>query len=105
VKFFVKQLRNERGLSIYGLAKRAGVAKGTVEQVDAGTVDPRLETMGKLAKALEVPIWDLFCAENCENGRCEREETAKLERHMYCTDMSRPHCASSVCPGCGHRSP
>jgi len=105
VKFFVRQLRNEKGLSLYRLARRAGVAKGTVEHIDAGIIDPRLGTMSKLAKALEVPIWDLFCDENCENGRCQREEMEKMARHMYCTDMPHPHCASPACPGCGHRGP
>lgn len=105
MKFFVKQVRQEKDLSLRQLAKKSGVSKTGVEEIDAGTANPTLGTLNKLARALEVPVWELFCCENCENGRCEREETEKMARHIYCTDMPHPHCASSVCPGCGHRVP
>lgn len=52
-------LRRERartGLSLSDLAKRAGVAKSTLSQLESGAGNPSLETMWALSVALEVPV-------------------------------------------------
>ncbi|NEB81734.1 helix-turn-helix domain-containing protein [Streptomyces sp. SID14478] len=51
-------LRRERlraGLSLSELAKRAGIAKSTLSQLEAANGKPGLETMWALSVALEVP--------------------------------------------------
>ena len=52
-------LRRERtrtGLSLTELARRAGIAKSTLSQLEAGTGNPSVETLWALAVALGVPI-------------------------------------------------
>lgn len=52
-------LRRERGranLSLSEVAKRAGVAKSTLHQLEAGTGNPSVETLWALAVALNVPF-------------------------------------------------
>ncbi|MGW7068518.1 helix-turn-helix domain-containing protein [Streptomyces sp. NPDC054855] len=52
-------LRRERaraGLSLSELAKRAGVAKSTLSQLEAATGNPGIETLWALAVALGVPF-------------------------------------------------
>ncbi len=52
-------LRRERerlGLSLGELARRAGVAKSTLSQLEAGTGNPGIETLWALAVALDVPF-------------------------------------------------
>ena len=52
-------LRRERtraGLSLAELARRAGVAKSTLSQLEAGTGNPSLETLWALGVALNVPF-------------------------------------------------
>lgn len=52
-------LRAERartGLSLSELAKRAGVAKSTLSQLEAGAGNPSIETLWALASALDVPF-------------------------------------------------
>jgi transcriptional regulator with XRE-family HTH domain len=52
-------LRTERervGVSIAELARRAGVAKSTLSQLEAGTGNPSVETLWALAVALGVPF-------------------------------------------------
>ncbi len=52
-------LRRERtraGLSLAELARRAGVAKSTLSQLEAGTGNPSLETLWALGVALGVPF-------------------------------------------------
>jgi transcriptional regulator with XRE-family HTH domain len=52
-------LRRERertGISLAELARRAGVAKSTLSQLEAGTGNPSVETLWALGVALGVPI-------------------------------------------------
>ncbi|GAA3856165.1 XRE family transcriptional regulator [Saccharothrix violaceirubra] len=52
-------LRRERervGLSLSELAKRAGVAKSTLSQLEAGNGNPSVETLWALGVALDVPF-------------------------------------------------
>ncbi|MDR8414340.1 helix-turn-helix domain-containing protein [Nonomuraea sp. 3-1Str] len=52
-------LRREReraGLSLSELAKRAGVAKSTLSQIESGAGNPGVETLWALATALGVPF-------------------------------------------------
>jgi transcriptional regulator with XRE-family HTH domain len=52
-------LRREReraGVSLTELARRAGVAKSTLSQLEAGTGNPSVETLWSLAVALGVPF-------------------------------------------------
>lgn len=52
-------LRRERqrvGLSLSELAKRAGIAKSTLSQLEAGQANPSIETLWALGVALDVPF-------------------------------------------------
>ncbi|MFR9731880.1 helix-turn-helix domain-containing protein [Saccharopolyspora sp. MS10] len=52
-------LRRERdrvGLTLSELAKRAGVAKSTLSQLESGAGNPSVETLWALAVALDVPF-------------------------------------------------
>ncbi|MBO2455417.1 helix-turn-helix transcriptional regulator [Actinomadura barringtoniae] len=56
-------LRRERGragLSITEVARRAGVAKSTLSQLEGGNGNPSLETMWALSIALDVPFAHLL---------------------------------------------
>ena len=52
-------LRRERerlGISLTELARRAGIAKSTVSQLEAGAGNPSIETLWALAVVLEIPF-------------------------------------------------
>src|SRR6059058_4316541 len=52
-------LRRERaraGLSLTELARRAGIAKSTLSQLESGTGNPSVETLWALGVALDVPF-------------------------------------------------
>lgn len=54
-----RALRRERdnaGLSITDLARRAGIAKSTLSQLESGSGNPSVETLWALAVALGVPL-------------------------------------------------
>ncbi len=48
--------RTRAGLSLAELARRAGIAKSTLPQLEAGTGNPSLETLWALTLALDVPF-------------------------------------------------
>lgn len=48
--------RRRAGLSLAELARRAGIAKSTLSQLEAGTGNPSIETLWALGVALDVPF-------------------------------------------------
>jgi len=56
----LRRIRKERGLSQQRLAELAKVDKVTIVHIENGKVSPKVETLGKLAGALEIELADLF---------------------------------------------
>mgnify|MGYP005849144475 FL=1 len=57
----VKRLREKQGLSQEILARLADVSNNTIINIEAGKQDnPTIETLKKVAKALNVPVEDLI---------------------------------------------
>jgi len=57
----IKRLRNKLGLTQDDLAKKADIKYTTLMNVESGTVNkPSVQTMAKIAKALDVSIEDLI---------------------------------------------
>ena len=57
----LKKLREKKGLSQDRLAKLADVANNTIIKIEQGeNVNPTLETLKKVAKALEVSVDELI---------------------------------------------
>lgn len=54
-----RTLREDRGLSLSELARRAGLSKGALSQIEAGQANPTVETLWALAQALGIPFSDL----------------------------------------------
>lgn len=52
----VRRYREERGLSLGELGRRAGLAKQTIATVEAGGGNPTIDTLDRLALALEVGV-------------------------------------------------
>lgn len=52
----LRRERTKAGLSLSELAKRAGIAKSTLSQLEAATGNPGIETLWSLAVALGVPF-------------------------------------------------
>lgn len=56
----IRELRSARGLTLTALADGAGLSTGLISQVERGLSDPSLETLRRIAKVLDVPIFSLF---------------------------------------------
>lgn len=55
----LRRERNRLGISLSELAKRAGVAKSTLSQLESATGNPSVETLWAIAVALNVPFGSL----------------------------------------------
>ena len=56
----VRRLRRERELTQGQVASKAGLNLTTISHVETGTVSPTVETLEKLARALDVSVVELF---------------------------------------------
>jgi len=59
----VDKVRLEKGMSLKTLSDKSGVSKSHIQKIEARETSPSLEVMCKLAKALGVPVRDLFSYE------------------------------------------
>lgn len=62
----ITALRRERGWTQEHLAETSGIAVRTVQRLEAGK-EASLETLGAIARALDVPVRDLFAAEEASD--------------------------------------
>src|SRR5215218_6523302 len=56
IAFSLRRERERAGLSLSELAKRAGIAKSTLSQLESGVGNPSVETLWALGVALGVPF-------------------------------------------------
>ena len=56
----LRQLREEKKFSQGDIEKRTGLLRCYISRVENGHTVPSLETMEKFARALEVPLYQLF---------------------------------------------
>ena len=52
----LRALRTERGLSLSELARRAGLGKGTLSELETGQRNPTLDTLFAVTSALRLPL-------------------------------------------------
>lgn len=70
----IRQLRRKKGLTVTELARRTGISKSMISQVENGGAVPSIETMRSIAAVLEVPLFTLFLNQDQANGALVRKE-------------------------------
>ena len=64
----LRYYREQQGFSLRGLAQKAGVHYVSLVRLEAGTFDPRLSTLRKLAQALNVSVCELIDQPKTKGG-------------------------------------
>jgi transcriptional regulator with XRE-family HTH domain len=67
----LRELREWKKLSQGDIEKRTGLLRCYISRVENGHTVPSLETLEKLSRALEVPMYQLFYEGDESNGRAE----------------------------------
>ncbi len=92
-------LRAERvraELSLSALARRAGVSKSTLSQLEAGSGNPSVETLWAIATTLGIPLSRLLAAPQATTRVVRADERSPLA-----SDQAN-YLASLLAPGNGH---
>ena len=61
--YFLKEIREGRGMTISELSRESGVSRQTISYIEGGKRGTSLEVLAKLAKALKVDVKDLIALE------------------------------------------
>ena len=64
----IKDIMKERGLTAKELAEKLGITAPTLSIQIQNDSNPRLDSLEKIAKALDVPVYDLFEKPHTLNG-------------------------------------
>lgn len=64
----LRAIREGKGVSLRALKKASGVAVATLARIEAGGYDPRLSTLRRLAKALQVTVAELIGERSVKKG-------------------------------------
>lgn len=66
MKFYIREIRREQGLSIEKLAKLAKVGNATISDAENGKTIPCIVSLCKIARALNVEVTKLFEMEEAD---------------------------------------
>ena len=80
----IRELRTARGMTLTALARDTGLSAGLISQVERGLTDPSLETLRRIARTLDVPLFSLFREPDVESEAV----VVRRDRRMQ---VSSPH--------------
>ena len=104
----LRRERHRSGLSLSEVARRAGVAKSTLSQLEAGTGNPSLETLWALCVALDIPFSRLLdpprpAVQVIRAGEGLTIAAAEVKTHFEFEIQALTRSEAGVFPGCGRR--
>jgi len=56
----LKQIRNQKDISMDEISKKSGIGKATLSRIENGQNLPNLKTLNKIAKALDMNVIELL---------------------------------------------
>ncbi|MCM2129397.1 helix-turn-helix domain-containing protein [Larsenimonas rhizosphaerae] len=90
----ITTLRDARALSLSGLAETAGLAKSSLSRLERGQANPTLDTLWRLAEALQLPFGSLIAPVNGHAGNEDvsvqlvAQNTTTAPMDMYLMQMA-----------------
>lgn len=60
IKILIKQIRQEKNMTLETLAKLSGISKGHLSKIERQERDPKLSTIIQIALALKVNVSELY---------------------------------------------
>jgi transcriptional regulator with XRE-family HTH domain len=56
----LKEIIKEKGVSLVSLYEKTGIEKGNLSNIINNKKNPTIETLEKIANALEIPVYEMF---------------------------------------------
>lgn len=60
MKILLYQIRKQRHLTLRQLSEKSGVSRAEINFIENSRTIPKIDVLCKLAKALDIRVWDLF---------------------------------------------
>lgn len=86
----IRTARKNAGLTQKQLGEKSGIAEPTIRKYELGKLNPKRETLKKIADALEIPVIDLYSSEeyaqaillNNMSGKMARKKIIQLSKSI-----------------------
>ena len=78
----IRQLRNTKHMSQEELSFKAGISPAHLGQIERATKNPTIDTISKIATALDVAVPDLFTTEPLSTSPTN-STVEKINAHLY----------------------
>src|SRR5450755_129134 len=87
----IKTYRSERGLSQGDIERRTGLLRCYLSRVENGHTVPSLETLAKIAEAMEINLADFFPGADSAQDRQTRKVLSELseEEILFLTEIKK----------------
>jgi transcriptional regulator with XRE-family HTH domain len=92
----IREIRLARNITLTALAEASDLSAGLVSQVERGLSNPSLETLRKIARVLQVPIFSLF-----QDDKAELVSVVRRDRRMRVQSPEHDIIYSRISPGRG----
>lgn len=79
----IKEVCKEKGVKVMDLSTMIGVSQTNTSNIINGKVNPSLETLEKIASALNVPMWQLFASPEEVTGDNELTALIQHKKDFY----------------------
>jgi transcriptional regulator with XRE-family HTH domain len=79
----LRQIRVAKGLSQRAIEKRSGILRPNISHYESGDTVPMLNTVEKWAKALGVPLWEVFAEAEVPSEPAQPEPLTPYEKRLF----------------------
>jgi transcriptional regulator with XRE-family HTH domain len=79
----LRRLREAKDLSQGAIEKSSGLLRTYVSRVEHGCIVPKLDTLERWAKVLDVPLWEVFADTEIPSEQAQVEPSTPYEKKLF----------------------
>jgi len=87
----IREIRKSQNKSLEELAKKVGITKAHLSQIERGKVNPSVNTLWSLADALNIPMSNFFILENEKKTHLKSIKAKFISDGVKCFSLYLPH--------------
>ena len=84
MNYRIKEVCDEKGIKVNSIADSVGISLPALYNIVNGKMSPKMETLEKIATALNVPMWQLFASPE------------EVQPKSGTASLTCPHCGKSI---------
>ena len=83
MNYRIKEICDEKGIKVNSIAEKVSITLPALYNIVNGKMSPKVETLEKIATALNVPVWQLFASPEEVTGEGELTSLIQYEKNFY----------------------